>query len=139
MTKKLFFITTILLVVAFIAFAADVTGKWTYETPGRDGGPGRPTTITLKQDGSKLTGSVPAMMGGRGGDNSGGAPPEQEISNGKVDGNKIYFEVKMNMMGNEMITKYEGVLDGNSLKLTITRPGRDGNPQSTEVVAKKGS
>ena len=30
MTKKLLFVTTILLVVAFVAVAADVTGKWTY-------------------------------------------------------------------------------------------------------------
>ena len=73
MTKKLLFVTTILLVVAFVAFAADVTGKWTYEQPGRNGGAGRPTTITLKQDGTKLTGSVPAQMGGR----RGGGDAEQ--------------------------------------------------------------
>ena len=59
MTKKLLFVTTILLVVAFVAVAADVSGKWTYEAPGRGGNPGRPTTITLKADGMKLTGTVP--------------------------------------------------------------------------------
>ena len=35
MTKKLLFVMTILLVVAFVASAADVTGKWTYEMAGR--------------------------------------------------------------------------------------------------------
>jgi len=29
MTKKLLFVTTLLLVVGLVAFAADVTGKWT--------------------------------------------------------------------------------------------------------------
>ena len=68
MTKKLLFVTTILLVVAFVAFAADVTGKWTYEQPGRNGGPDRQVTITLKDNGDgTLGGSIPAMMGGRGG------------------------------------------------------------------------
>ncbi|HLK62137.1 MAG TPA: hypothetical protein VKU19_01760 [Bryobacteraceae bacterium] len=135
MTKKLLFVTTLLLVVACVAMAADVTGKWTYEGPGRGGNPGRPVTITLKQDGSKLTGTVPGF-GGRGG---GGTPPaDNEISNGKVDGNNVYFEVKMNMQGNEVVTKYEGTLDGDSLKLKITRPGMNGgDPRVNDVVAKK--
>ena len=64
MTKKLLFVITILLVASFALMAADVSGKWTFEQPGRGGGPGRPVTITLKADGAKLTGSVPGM--GRG-------------------------------------------------------------------------
>jgi len=138
------FVTTILLVVAFVAFAADVTGKWTYEQPGRNGGQGRPVTITLKADGNKLTGSVPAMMGGRRG-GGGGAPdagaappPEQAISNGKIDGNNISFEVTREFNGNSMTTKYEGTLNGDELKLKITQPGfNGGDPRVTEVSAKR--
>jgi hypothetical protein len=141
MTKKLLFVTTILLVVAFVAFAADVTGKWTYEQPGRNGGAGRPTTITLKADGAKLTGSVPAMMGrgGGGGAPGGGAPPaDQAISNGKIDGNNISFEVTRDFNGNTMTTKYEGTLGGDELKLKITQPGfNGGDPRITDVVAKR--
>ena len=65
MTKKLLFVMTILLVASFALLAADVSGKWTFEQPGRGGNPGRPVTITLKVDGSTLTGTMPA--GGRGG------------------------------------------------------------------------
>ena len=137
MTKKLLFVTTILLVVAFSAFAADVTGKWTYEAPGRGDNPGRPTTITLKADGMKLTGTVPGGGGGRGGGGGGTPPADQEISNGKVDGNNISFEVKRTMGGNEVVIKYEGTLDGDSLKLKITRPGQDGTPTTTEATAKR--
>ena len=130
MTKKLLFVMTILLVASFALLAADVSGKWTFEQPGRGGNPGRPVTITLKVDGSTLTGTMPA--GGRGG---GGDPIA--ISDGKVDGNAISFIVKREMNGNTMITKYEGVVSGDELKLKITRNGQDGTPMTTEVVAKR--
>jgi hypothetical protein len=142
MTKKLLFVTTILLVVAFVAVAADVTGKWTYEQQGRGGGPARQVTITLKQDGAKLTGTVPAMMGGRGGPGGGGGgatpPPETEITNGKVDGDNVSFEVKREFNGNTMVTKYEGTVSGSEMKLKITRDTQNG-PQTNEVTAKKGT
>src|SRR5215471_393210 len=132
MTKKLLFVVTIALVFTFAVMAADVTGKWTFEQPGRGGGPGRPVTITLKQDGSKLTGSVPGM--GRGGDNP---PPPTEITDGKVDGDKVSFTVKREFNGNSMVTKYEGTVSGEEMKLKITRTGQDGTPMTNEVTAKR--
>ena len=128
MTKKLLFVTTLLFVVALVAMAADVSGKWTYQAPGR-GGDMMSITITLKQDGSTLTGTVPGF--GRGGQ----APP-QEISNGKVDGDKIYFEVKRETPNGERITKYEGTVSGDTIKLKVTSPGRGGGePTTTEYTA----
>ena len=133
MTKKLLFVLTILLIASFALMAADVSGKWTYEGPGRGGNPGRPVTITLKADGATLTGTVPA--GGRpGGDTP---PPPVDITDGKVDGNNISFTVKREFNGNSMVIKYEGVLTGDELKLKITRDGRDGTPMTNEVVAKR--
>jgi hypothetical protein len=129
MTKKLLFVMTILLVASLALMAADVSGKWSFEQPGRGGGPGRPVTITLKADGAKLTGSVPGMS--RGGD----APPT-EITDGKVDGNNISFTVKREFNGNEMVIKYEGTVNGNEMKLKIIRNGQDG-PVTTDVVAKR--
>ena len=131
MTKKLLFVTAILLVMAIGAFAADVTGKWTYEQAGRNGGAPRPVTITLKQDGNTLTGEVPGM--GRGGD---APPPPTAIKNGKVDGDKVSFDVVREFNGNSMTTKYEGTVSGAEMKLKVTREGQNG-PQTTEVVAKK--
>ena len=89
-------------------------------------------TITLKADGGTLTGTMPA--GGRGGDTP---PPPIAITDGKVDGNNISFTVKREMNGNTMVTKYEGVVNGNEMKLKIIRTGQDGTPTSTDVVAKK--
>ena len=65
MTKKLLFVVTILLVASFSLLAADVTGKWVAEQPGRNGGPPRQTTFTLKADGAKLTDvAIKAMEAG---------------------------------------------------------------------------
>src|SRR6185503_17277160 len=115
MTKKLLFVMTILLVASFALMAADVSGKWTYEQPGRGGNPGRPVTITLKQDGMKLTGEVPGM--GRGG---GDPPPPTQITDGKVDGDKISFTVKREFNGNTMVQKFEGTVSGDEIKFKIT-------------------
>jgi hypothetical protein len=131
MTKKLLFVVTIALALAFVAMAADATGKWTYEQEGRGGRGPTSVTITLKQDGAKLTGSVPGF-GRRGGD----APPPTEITDGKVDGNKVSFTVKREFNGNVNVTKYEGVIDGDSMKLKVTRNGQNGET-TTEVTAKR--
>jgi hypothetical protein len=134
MTNKLLFVTTLLLVVACVALAADVSGKWTYQQPGRNGGDPIAVTITLKADGAKLTGTVPGFA-------RGGAPgTPTEITNGKVDGDKIYFEVKRaGRDGNEMITKYEGTMAGDELKLTVTRPAMGGGdpPPPAQYAAKR--
>ena len=138
MNKKLLFVGAILLAVALVAMAADaITGKWVYEQAGRDGTP-RPTTIELKAEGATLTGSVTGAMGGRGGGGGGGAPAAQPISNGKVSGNNVSFDVTRETPNGNMTTKYEGTVSGSEMKLKVTRPGRGGgDPTTTEVTAKK--
>ena len=96
-TKLILALTVAMALFANLALAADVTGKWTAETKGRDGQT-RTQTFNLKADGSKLTGSV--SMGQMG---------EREISNGKVDGDNISFDVNVEMNGNAMTMKYTAV------------------------------
>ena len=134
MTKKLLFVVSILLVVAFAAMAADVTGKWTFEQAGRGGGNPTTVTLTLKADGANLTGTVTRGGGGGGG---GQAPAPGQVSKGKVDGANFSFEVSQDMGGMTMVTKYEGSVSGGDMKLKITRTGQDGTPTATDVVAKK--
>ena len=64
MTKKLLSVVTLMLVVAFALMAADITGKWVAEQPGRNGGPPRQTTFDLKASGATLTGTMTGGMGG---------------------------------------------------------------------------
>ena len=85
------------------AFAAsDVTGTWTGNMVGPNGD-SMPITFTFKQDGVKLTGSVASPMG-----------DPSEITEGKVDGDKISFNVSFN----GMTIKHDGVIAGETIKLT---------------------
>ena len=138
MSKKLLFAGAILLAVALVAMAADaVTGKWTMEQAGRGGGPPRVTTFDLKADGAKLTGTVTTPGFGRGGDTP-RPPTTTPISNGKVDGNNIAFEVTRDFGGNSMTTKYECAVSGSEMKVKMTIPGfGGGEPRTIEGTAKK--
>jgi hypothetical protein len=107
--------------MAFVALAADPSGKWTYETQGRNGP--QTVTLTLSASGGSLTGSI---SGGRGG--------PVDISDGKIDGDNISFTVVREFNGNSITTKYTGKVSSDSLSLTIEGPR--GGPQT--VTAKKG-
>jgi hypothetical protein len=132
MTKRILFVGFALLALACVAMAADATGKWTMEQAGRGGGPPRVSTIDLKVDGAKLTGSLTAP--GRGG----GDPVATPISNGKVDGDKISFELVRQMGGNSMTMKYEFTVKADEMAGKITMPGMDGgDPRVMDVTAKR--
>ena len=126
MTKKLLFVVTMALVFAFAAAAADLTGKWVAEQPGRNGGPPRQVTFVFKADGSKLTGT---MTGGGG---RGGAPTPIEITDGKVEGDNVSFTVKRETQNGPMETKYKGTISGDELKLKFTMMD-----QERELTAKR--
>ena len=137
MTKKLLFVVTVMIVVAFALMAADINGKWVAEQPGRNGGPARQTTFDLKADGATLTGTMTGGMGG--GPRRGGVaavPRALAISDGTIDGNNISFTVKVEFNGNTMVSKYEGTLSGDELKLKVNREGRNGATTS-ELTAKR--
>ncbi len=92
--------TTLLAVLAlvcftFVASAADATGKWTAEVPGRNGN--QTMTFNLKAEGAAVTGSVTTARG------------DAPISDGKVDGDTITFV--------QMIPGRDG---GAGIKITYT-------------------
>jgi hypothetical protein len=97
------------------AFAADVSGKWTAETPGRDGQT-MTSTFNLKADGNTLTGTVSGRRG------------DAEISNGKIDGDNVSFDVVREFNGNSMTIHYKGTVSGDTLNLKMEGsrgPARD--------------
>ena len=104
------------------AAAADVTGKWVAQVPGRDGQT-RETVFNLKAEGDKLTGT----MSGRQGDNP--------ISDGKITGDEVSFVVKLSFNGNDVKLLYKGKVAGDEIKFTRTREGGDQPPQ--EFTAKR--
>jgi hypothetical protein len=111
---------TLLLAFALSALAADVTGKWTAQVPGRDGQT-RETNMTLKADGAKLTGSIT----GRGG--------ELPIAEGKIDGNTISFVVSMDRGGETVKQTYTGKVSGD--EIAFKREGGQG--PAREFTAKR--
>lgn len=119
--KKTLLAMLALLSIAFVAFAADVTGKWTGEiTTGR--GP-QPFNLELKQSGGTLTGAV---TGGRGGDLA--------ISDGKVDGDTITFSTTaQGRDGTPNVLKYTGKVKGDSIEFT-----REGGRGPVMFTVKKG-
>jgi opacity protein-like surface antigen len=104
--KKLISLCALFALTTVMALAADVTGTWKGEA--NPNGKGGPPTFMLKQAGSALTGTTT----GRGG--------EVEISNGKIDGDKIYFEVTRDMGEKGKFTsKYTGTVSGTTMKLSV--------------------
>ena len=85
--------------------ASDITGVWTGDMKGPDGSQGFSLSFTFKQDGAKVTGSVAGPQG-----------DPLEITDGKIDGDKITFTVSFN----GMTIRHEGVLNaaGDEIKLT---------------------
>jgi hypothetical protein len=141
MTKKLLFVGTILLLVVCVAVAADaITGKWTMSQEGRNGGAPRVTTFDLKVSGATVTGTVLAPMGGRGGGGGGGgtppAPTPVQISNGKVNGNTVTFDVTRTTPNGDFTTKYECTVTGDSMHVKSTMD-RGNGPQTVEADAKR--
>jgi hypothetical protein len=105
-------------------FAADVTGKWTAEMPGRGGNP-MTVTMNLKADGDKLTGTV----SGRGGDTA--------ISDGKVEGDMVSFAVVHEYNGNSMKQVYKGKIEGDTIHFSMTREGGNGDAPERKFDAKR--
>jgi hypothetical protein len=102
--------------LALTALAADVTGKWVAQVPGR-GGQTRDVTFNFKADGTTLTGTVSGPQG------------DMDISNGKIDGDQISFNQTMEFNGNSMTFLYKGTISGDEIKFTRTREGgRAGGP-----------
>lgn len=130
MTKKLLFVVTLLCALTFGLMAADITGKWTSEQPGRNGGPARVTTYNIKASGSTFTGTMEAP--GRGGD-----PTSTPLTDGKIDGNNISFKVTRNMGGQDMTTEYKGTIDGDTITVKYMQPGRNGGDAQERTMTLK--
>ena len=123
MKKKVSLLLVCLFAVAGLALAqAKVDGKWTAEIQG-----GRGTqmiTITLKNEGGKLSGTV---EGGRGG--------AQPIMEGTVTGNTIKFKQKQMGRGGEVTLAYTGTISGDEIKFSRVQEGGQGMP--VEFTAKR--
>ena len=118
---KLFALAGMTALLAMTALAADVTGKWVAQVPGRDGQT-RETTFNLKSAGDQLTGTMSGFQG------------DVPIKDGKIAGDDISFKVTLEFNGNSIGFSYTGKVAGSEIKMKRTREGAD---QVQEFVAKK--
>ncbi len=124
--KMMIIALSALFLMAGSAIAANLTGTWVAEmaAPKFGGGPGgggpgagqqgpRKFIFNLKEDGTKLSGTVKGPRGN-----------ENEIIEGKIDGDKVSFAVKVQgFQGNEMKIKYAGSVSGDELTLNMAFEG----------------
>ena len=93
----------LLTLLAVSAFAADISGKWVAQVPGRGGEP-METTFTFKVAGDKLTGAVTTPMG------------DLEISEGTVSGEEVSFATVLPFGDGNMKFVYTGKIAGDEIK-----------------------
>jgi len=107
--------------------AGDVTGNWHWTQQGR-GQNTQPMTVTmkLKQDGDKVTGTVSGM------NNS-----ETEIKDGMIKDGTISFTVTRTFNDQSFTTKYNGKIEGDSIKGKTTSE-RNGQTRERDWEAKRG-
>jgi hypothetical protein len=98
-----------LLLTSLSAFAADVAGAWdvTVDTPN---GP-LDVTLTLKQDGDKLTGTISSQMG------------ETSVT-GTVKDNDLEFTMTMDANGANVVLVYKAKVDGNKMSGSLDFGGQ---------------
>jgi hypothetical protein len=107
-----------------LIWAADISGKWTAQVPGRGGQP-QETTFTFKVEGDKLTGTVSGQQG------------DTPIADGKVSGDEISFTVTRERQGATIKQLYKGKVAGDEIKFTRSAEGGQGNRPPVEFNAKR--
>lgn len=120
---------TLVSVHAADAAKVDANGKWTWTMAGRNGGPERKSTLTLKVEGEKVTGKVSSP--GRE-----GAVMETDIADGKLSGDTITFSVTREWNGNKFVSKYNGKVSADAIKGKIESE-RNGETMSRDWEAKR--
>jgi len=130
MKRTLTSITQLVACLLFVGIAAgaedkkaDPNGTWKWSFTGQNG-QSRETTLKLKLEGDKLTGTIT----GRGGDTA--------IEEAKIKGEDISFQVTREFNGNKVVTKYNGKIAGDTIK-GKSESQRDGQPQSRDWEAKR--
>lgn len=110
------------------AFAADITpaGTWKWSQPGRDDRPAIEMTVQLDYKDGQLTGT---MLGF---ESPMGKVPDVAIADASFKDGTVAFSVTREFNGNKRTTKYQGKLEGDTIKGSSERPGRDGNLMKTE-------
>ena len=98
-------------------------GTWKWSFTGQNG-QARETTMKIKMEGDKLTGTVS------------GRQQDTPIDELKVKADEITFHVTREVNGNKFTAKYSGKIDGDTIKGKI-KMERDGQETARDLDAKR--
>jgi len=112
-----------MLVFGVFVITQSVDGKWTGEVQGGRGP--QQVSLTLKADGTKLTGTT----AGRGGDTP--------IADGTINKNEIKFKTTQQGRGGEITMEWTGTLKGDEIAMKRSVAGREGAPQEFTLKREK--
>jgi hypothetical protein len=121
--KKIGLLAAVALASFTSALAADITGKWTSEFESQVGH--LKYVFQLKADGDKITGKAHRE--------SSEAKSDQDVQNGKIDGDNISFSETLHVQEQDITIEYSGKIEGDELKLTR----KVGDFGSMNIVAKR--
>ena len=111
------------------AFAGDPTGTWKWTQQGRNGGPGFEQSLKLELKDGALTGMLAGMQGPQ------GQIPDVAIGDASFKDGAVAFSITREFNGNKRTSKYEAKVEGDTLKGSVERQGRDGNMMKGEWSA----
>jgi len=120
---------TFLLTIAAFAADASPTGTWKWTQPGRGDRPAIEMTLQLDYQGGQLTGT---MLGF---ESPMGKVPDVAIADASFKDGTVAFSVTREFNGNKRTSKYEGKLEGDTIKGSVERTNRDGVMQKSDWVA----
>jgi len=111
-TSRTLSLASLVLLAAPLALAGDPTGswKWTVATPNGD----IAISASFEHKDGKLTGTYTSPFG------------EAPISDGTFKDDAIAFSVERELDGNRFTVKYQGKLEGDSIKGSLELPGFGG-------------
>jgi hypothetical protein len=122
------------LTLTAVAFAADATpvGVWKWTVQGRQGGQGFEQTVKLEYKDGKLSGIMPGRDAGQ------YSVPDTPITDASFKDGQIKFAVTREFNGQKFTTKYDGKLEGDTIKGTFERSGSNNKaPSKSEWVAQR--
>jgi len=124
MTKWTLAVGLLALVFVSTASAADPTGTWKWSVMGKDNNSFE-QTLKLKFEGDKLTGALVGRNNN-----------ETAIADASFKEDTIAFTVTREQGGNKIVSKYNGKLDGDTIKGKI-ESDRGGKTNSRDWNAKR--
>ena len=108
--RKSMLLAVMTLVSLTYVYAADITGKWNAAFDSQVGP--QKYVFEFKAEGSKLTGKAISTIAD--------ANATTDITEGKIEGDKVSFVENLNYQGMELKIVYTGTITGDEIKLSRT-------------------